>query len=79
MVGRWAQRAGCGAVRRYEVTAALAARLSERGVDDASIQQVLGRRWTKSVDALLAPYKRLDDQDRVQEVLQRRLDGAGLD
>ena len=78
-LSRWAQRAGCGAVRRYEVTAALAAWLSERGVDDASIQQVLGRRWTKSVDALLAPYKRLDDQDRVQEVLQRRLDGAGLD
>ena len=74
---RWARRAGYGSVRRHEVTAALAAWLSENRVDDASIQQVLGRRWTKSVDALLAPYKRLEGQERVQEVLERRLDSPG--
>lgn len=65
----WASTAGQANVTRHGLTSALAESLRAAGLDDPSTQLVLGRRQTRSVDRMLAPHRRLENQRRVQASL----------
>ena len=65
----WATKAGYAQVTRYGLTSALAESLRAAGVDDPSTQVALGRRHARSVDRLLSPHARLENQRRVQAAL----------
>ena len=65
----WARTAGHGNVTRHGLVSALAESLRAAGLDDPSTQLVLGRRQTRSVDRMLAPHRRLENQRRVQASL----------
>lgn len=82
-LAKWATTAGQAGVTRYGLVSALAESLRADGLDDASIQLVLGRRKTRTVDRLLKPHDRLASQRRVQASLAARLavrsDDASID
>lgn len=68
-LARWAREAGHAGVTRHGLVSALAELLRADGLDDASIQFVLGRRQTRTVDRMLKPHDRLASQRRVQASL----------
>ena len=72
-LARWGRTAGWPGARRQDLVSALAAWLSDRGIDDHSIKVALGRRRVKSVDALLEPHRRLDAQLQTQRALAEEL------
>src|SRR5690606_6653780 len=74
----WSAAAGVGRVTRSARTAARAVWLSSEGVDDPRIQIAMGRRSVRSVDAMLAPYRRHANQTAVQAVLETQLYEASL-
>lgn len=73
----WAARAGLAQVTRHGLASALAESLRAAGVDDPSIQVVMGRRQVRSVDHLLAAHLRLESQRRVQAALTAMLSLSG--
>ena len=75
-LARWGTTAGWPGVRRQDLVSALAAWLSDRGIDDHSIKVALGRRRVKSIDALLEPHRRLDAQLQAQRALAEELRSA---